>query len=193
MRAHFQGSAGNYFQPDDYLALLEECARRCADIGALPCIPPAPPSLLADGGEILNERTVETRLIKPLLGQLGLQEQRDWRRQVVVRMGRGEKVYPDYVLGLIDEPDHERAQIIIESKYRIATRKELLEAFRQGRSYALRLRAGRLVLAALEGVWLYRDDQGFSIDAAHHWTWHQVNDDRARRQLGDLLDDRPCR
>lgn len=188
VRAHFQGSAGKYFQPDDYLALLEECVRQGADIGRLPCIPPSPPSLMADGEEILSERAVETKLIEPLLAQLGLQEQRDWRRQIVVRMGRGEKVYPDYVLGLVEKLDQESAQIIIESKYRIATRKDLLEAFRQGRSYALRLRARRLVLAALEGVWLFDDEQGFALESARHWTWHQLADDGMQRQLREWLD-----
>lgn len=193
MRAHFQGCAGKYFQRDDYLALLDECARRGTDIGELPHIPPSPPSVLADGEEILNERAVEIRLIEPLLDQLGLQEQRDWRRQIVVRMGRGEKVYPDYVFGLIDKADQESAQIIIESKYRIATRKNLLEAFRQGPSYALRLRAKRLLLAALEGVWLFDDKQGFALDNARHWTWHQLASEAVRRQFRELLDYQPRR
>lgn len=129
----------------------------------------------------------ETNLIEPLLAQLGFIERRDWQRQVVVRMGRGEKVYPDYVLGLIDVPDQESAQIIIESKYRIATRKDLLEAFRQGRSYALRLQARRLVLAALEGVWLFDDKPSFTLDNVCHWSWQMLANDDARRQLRQLL------
>lgn len=188
VRAHFQGCSGKYFRPDDYLALLEECARRGGHVDELPRIPPSPPSALADGEEILNERAVEIRLIEPLLEQLGFREQRDWRRQVVVRMGRGEKVYPDYVFGLVEKIDQESAQIIIESKYRIATRKDLLEAFRQGRSYALRLRTRKLVLAALEGVWLFDDTQGFSLNNSRNWTWQQLADEPVRREFRELLD-----
>ncbi len=193
VRAHFQGSAGKYFRPDDYLALLDECARHGAETDALPRIPPSPHSLLPDGQEILNERAVETNLIEPLLEQLGFTEQRDWQRQVVVRMGRGEKVYPDYVLGLSSTLDQESAQIIIESKYRIATRKDLLEAFRQGRSYALRLQATQLVLAALEGLWLLDGKNGFSMEKARHWSWQQLASDETRRQLAQQLGYRPLR
>ena len=193
VRAHFQGCAGKYFPPDDYLALLDECARQGGDIAGLPRIPPSPPSLLADGEEIFSERAVETELIEPLLEQLGLQKQRDWCRQVVVRMGRGEKVYPDYVLGLVEKLDQESAQIIIESKYRIATQKDLQEAFRQGRSYALRLRARRLLLAALEGVWLFEDEQGFALECARHWTWHQLANNEEQWRFRELLGYQPCR
>lgn len=188
VRAHFQGCSGKYFLPDDYLALLDECARRGGKVNELPRIPPSPPVVLPDGEEILNERAVEIRLIEPLLDQLGFQEQRDWRRQIVVRMGRGEKVYPDYVFGLIEKTDQESAQIIIESKYRIATQKDLLEAFRQGRSYALRLRARRLVLAALEGVWLFDDRQGFSLDNGRNWTWQHLTNAAERKEFSKLLD-----
>lgn len=188
IRAHFQGCSGKYFRPDDYLALLDECARRGRLINELPRIPPSPPSILSDGEEILNERAVEICLIEPLLDQLGLQEQRDWRRQVVVRMGRGEKVYPDYVFGLVEKADEESAQIILESKFRIATRKDLQEAFRQGRSYALRLRARRLVLAALEGVWLFDDTQGFTLSNARNWTWQQLANALVRGEFRELLD-----
>lgn len=187
VRAHFQGCAGKYFPTGDYLALLEECARRGCAPDVLPRIPSPQPSLLANGEDLLDERAVETKLIEPLLEQLGFVDQRDWRRQVKVRMGRGEKVYPDYVLGLVDLPDQESAQVVLESKHRIATRKDLLEAFRQGRSYALRLRARKLVLAALEGVWLYDDEQGFALENVHHWTWYQLASEGARRQLRESL------
>lgn len=191
VRAHFQGCSGKYMPPDDYLALLDACASHGAEIDTLPRIAPGPSSLLAQGSEILNERAVETELLEPLLKQLGYQEDRHWQRQVVVRMGRGEKVYPDYVLGLVNKPDQESARVIIESKFRIATRKELLEAFRQGRSYALRLRACRLVLAALEGLWLFEDTQGFVLDNARHWNWQQLAGQEVQEELLHGLAYRP--
>jgi hypothetical protein len=185
VRAHFQGSSGKYFPADDYLALLKLCALHGAAINTLPRIPPSP--LLSVGQEILNERSVETELIEPLLKHLGFDEQRDWQRQVVVRMGRGEKVCPDYVIGFKSIPDQESARIIVESKYRIATRKDLLEAFRQGRSYALRLRASHLVLAALEGIWLITDSDGFALDNAQHWDWHALTGGDADLELRTLI------
>ena len=185
VRAHFQGSSGKYFSNDDYLALLELCASHGADTDKLPRIPPSP--LQSIGKEILNERSVETSLIEPLLKRLGFDEQRDWQRQIVVRMGRGEKVYPDYVIGFKDIPDQESASIVVESKYRIATRKDLLEAFRQGRSYALRLRATHLLLAALEGIWLISDNNGFAVDSARHWDWQALINGDADLELRTLI------
>ncbi len=175
VRAHFQGCAGKYFQPKDYPALLDELQRRNANIDALPrlAIPQLPK--LIDKDEILDERTVELRLIEPLLlNKLGYYDEQHWQRQIRVRMGRGEKVYPDYVIGYQGEKGEERAAIIVESKYRIATQKELFETFLQGRSYALRLRASWLMLAALEGVWLLGRQEDFSLESARHWSWEAL-------------------
>lgn len=173
--AHFQGCAGKYFPPVDYAALLEEVQRRGTDIGLFPRINiPALPALLGDEG-ILDERQVELRLIEPLLlNKLGYYEESHWRRQVRVRMGRGENVYPDYVIGYRGDRGEERADIIIESKYRIATQKELSEAFLQGRSYALRLQASWLLFGALEGVWLMSRTDDFKLQTALHWSWEEI-------------------
>lgn len=187
VRAHFQGCAGKYFRPEDYTAFLEIFTYHGCDINALPRIPPAPPSILIEGDRILNERAVELQLIEPLFGQLGFEAQRDWRRQVIIRMGRGEKVYPDYVFGLVETPDQESAQFIVEAKFRIATRKDLQEAFRQGRSYALRLQAKKLVVAALEGVWLFDGEAGFAAENFHQWRWEQLADAETRRLLSQML------
>lgn len=177
VRAHFQGCAGKYFRPIDYAALLKEFRRRGMEIDKLPRIltPRLPPSLV--GKEIANERDVEVNLIEPLLFRLGYRQECDWKRQVTVRMGRGEKVYPDYVIGLQAAPDQEHAQLIVESKFRIATLKDLNEAFSQGRSYALRLQARHLILAALEGVWLIDGNGGFCLQNIVHWNWEQLLDD----------------
>lgn len=188
VRAHFQGCAGKYFRPADYLALLEELAKRGMNIEVLPKMPAPIISFLDDGEDILNERTVETKLIEPLLDNLGLLPERDWKRQIRIRMGRGEKVYPDYVLGFKDTLDQEQAQIIIEAKYRIATHKALLEAFRQGRSYALRLGAQKLVLAALEGIWLIENKESFSLDKAQHWSWLTLSNNESRHEFSRQLD-----
>lgn|GEM_PF-6541460 len=47
--------------------------------------------------EIKNERDVEIYLLEPLLEKLGYSQQ-DWKRQLKVRMGRREKIIPDYVI-----------------------------------------------------------------------------------------------
>ena len=46
-----------------------------------------------------NQRDVKVQLVDPLLRRAGL-ESGDWVRQLAVRMGRGERVYPDYAIGV---------------------------------------------------------------------------------------------
>ncbi|MDO8262079.1 MAG: hypothetical protein Q7T21_02530, partial [Gallionella sp.] len=175
VRACFQGCAGRYFRPIDYAALLEEIQRRGMDISGFPLIHiPALP-FLPSGNDILDERQVELQLIEPLLlNKLGYHEASHWQRQVRVRMGRGEKVYPDYLIGYRGVKGEERAEIVIESKYRIATQKELFETFLQGRSYALRLQAPWLLLASLEGIWLLSRTDDFKLESALHWSWEKL-------------------
>ncbi|MDP1756588.1 MAG: hypothetical protein Q8L38_03960, partial [Pseudohongiella sp.] len=78
------------------------------------------------------------------------------------------------VIGYRGDKGDERAEIVIESKYRIATQKELFETFLQGRSYALRLQAPWLVLAVLEGVWWLSRTDDFRLESALHWSWEKV-------------------
>lgn len=174
VRAHFQGCAGKYLPTNDYLALREMCMLQGSDINKLPSLESVIFPALASGRDILSEREVEEALVEPLLKRLGYEPGRDWQRQVRVRMGRGEKVFPDYVIGLTGALDQERANLVVESKFRISTAKDLRETFLQGRSYAIRLRAKVLVLAALEGIWVMSDDGEFSLSKADHWSWAQL-------------------
>lgn len=175
VRACFQGCAGRYFRPIDYAAMLEEMQRHGTDISRLPRIHITALPDMPTGEVILDERQVELQLIEPLLlNKLGYQEASHWQRQVRVRMGRGEKVYPDYLIGYRGGKGEERAEIVIESKYRIATQKELFETFLQGRSYALRLQASWLLLAALEGVWLLSKTDDFKLESALEWSWEKL-------------------
>lgn len=187
VRAHFQGCAGKYFPSNDYLALLDECEKHGANLSQLPKLASLTFPALSNGNEIGSEREVEQELIEPLLSRLGYEPDRHWQRQVRVRMGRGEKFYPDYVIGLRGAVDQERADVVVESKFRIATRKDLQEAFRQGRSYAVRLRARTLILAALEGIWVISDDGEFSLASARQWNWLQLADEVCFQQLREHL------
>jgi len=170
VRARFQGCAGQYFRDVDYQALLDLLASRGVDVASLPRITRA--------GEdqeltLMNERDVEIHLIEPFLRSLGYVES-DWTRQLRLRMGRGDRVFPDYVIGAKLEVGEERGRLVIESKYRISTQKELREAWIQGRSYALRLEAEWLVLAALEGIWLLSSKGGFRIETALVFRWSEL-------------------
>lgn len=94
VRAHFQGAGGKPFPLEDYLVLLEMLKRKGCDTSVLP-VPP--PHAFAFGERLQNERDVEAQLVEPLLTQLGYSTSQ-WLRQMPLRMGRGERNYPDYAV-----------------------------------------------------------------------------------------------
>jgi hypothetical protein len=69
-----------------------------------------------------------------------------------VKMGRGERNYPDYCFGANPVRGEETAKMILESKYEIKTQKELLDAYFQTKSYAMRLQVEKFAIAAREGI-----------------------------------------
>lgn len=96
---------------------------------------------------------MELRLLEPLLAEHGL-DATQWQRQYPLRMGRGERIYPDYIVGLTGTRGEESAHAILEAKLTIGNHKQLHEAFLQARSYAERLRAEVVALVAVQGVWV---------------------------------------
>jgi hypothetical protein len=89
-------------------------------------------------------------------------------------MGRGERNFPDYAIEANPKRGEESATFLIETKYEIATKKQHDEAYLQGKSYALRLQANAFLLAAKEGIWLYRLSDGFSTENYQHWNWKEI-------------------
>lgn len=172
VRAHFQGASGTAFTVKEYAIIGALLQNKGFDISTLP-LPPAVEEFL--NATLINERDVELALVEPLLMRLGFTEQ-DWIRQLPVRMGRGERNFPDYVLGGDPCPGEERAVALIECKFDIETKKDLKEAFLQAKSYALRLQSAVLALAARRGFWLFcRRDDGFSVDHFTFKTWSELS------------------
>ena len=170
VRAHFQGAGGRPFPLEDYLVVLEILKRKGCETSSLP-IPP--PHAFAFGERLQNERDVEIQLVEPLLTHMGYSAD-DWLRQMPLRMGRGERNYPDYAVEPNPTRGEESAGFLIETKYEISTKQQLEDAFIQGKSYALRLQARAFMLAAKEGIWLYRQANGFSAERGLHWTWQDI-------------------
>jgi len=185
VRAHFQNSSGKEITRQEYDALLRMFESKGFDTGPLPKLQEV--SLGLDPTELERESDVEEKLLEPLLEKLGLKK-RDWRRQVPLRMGRGIRVYPDYVLGLRGDRGDESARAIIEAKLRISGPRDLDEAFSQAASYAARLRAEVLCLCAAEGLWLYRRENGrFRRSTVKEVRWSDVGEPAVLRELGELL------
>jgi hypothetical protein len=100
-----------------------------------------------------NERDVEIILIEPFLKELDYKKH-DWVRQLPVRMGRGERNFPDYAF-LSNKKDNEDAFMLIEAKYWIKNNRELEDTFKQVRSYGLRLSSKILIIADKDAIWIY--------------------------------------
>ncbi len=172
VRAHFQGASGTPFSTEEYTAICDLLCSKGSDSSQLP---PAPAVEEFLDFNLENEHAVEQMLVEPLLKRLGFEEN-DWIRQFPVRMGRGERNFPDYVLGGDPSLGEEKAVAIIECKFEIITKKELREAFIQAKSYALRLQSAVLALAARRGLWVFRRrDDGFSLDHFLFKTWKELS------------------
>jgi hypothetical protein len=171
VRAHFQGTSGTASSVGNHEALREMANRKAGRDLKLPDPPQVHehPAL-----QLQSERDVETGLLEPLLARLGFGPT-DWIRQFRIRLGRREKIIPDYVLGGDERPGEQTAVAIIECKLDIETSKQLNTDFGQARSYANALSCDVLVLAARRGIWVFRRRQeGFSKENFEFKTWNEL-------------------
>lgn len=171
VRAHFQGCGGMPFSVAEYCAIRDMARAKGFDVSVLP---EPPEALCLPDVSLSCERDVEAHLVEPLLHALGFSDS-DWKYQFRIRMGRGERNVPDYVLGADAAPGKESGVALIESKLDISNGKERREAFFQAKSYALRLQADTLVLAARQGVWVFkRDRRSFDESLCAFRNWKEI-------------------
>ena len=134
--------------------------------------------------KILNERDVETKLLEPLLEKLGFTHQ-DWQRQLKVKIGRNERIIPDYVIFPRLERMNETGYWVWEAKHSIANSGQLANDFNQAKSYALRLQCQGLTLASKEGIWTCLNP--FNFEEVKFWTWHQIQELETFNQIFSFL------
>jgi len=187
VKANLQGASGKVLTHGEYERLLQMMAVKSD-------LPAGTPHFIAQEAVDLtllgNERDVEVQLVEPLLRRAGL-EASDWVRQLPVRMGRGERVYPDYAIGLTGVAPEQRVQALVEVKYRAAGERDWREAFLQARSYGLRLGARVIVTAAAEGVRIYpRRNDDFDFSRGEPYLWSQLQEGDVLRKLGRFFSGR---
>lgn len=173
IRANFQGPSSKApLSFEEYQAIVALMVEQGQDCSSLPVIQTPPAQVEVD---LENERDVEIQLIEPLLARLGYQD-KDWIRQMPIRMGRGERNYPDYAIGATLGRGKESAHMIIESKYQLSSRRDFEEAFLQAKSYAVRLQCEAMTLAAREGIWIFqKSGNTFEIEHHAHRSWGELN------------------
>jgi len=172
IKGHMQGASGKPFTVREYQAILEIMMAKGQDISILPKIDYIDelPSL-----DLIDERSIEENLVEPLLQRLGYSKN-DWIRQMPVRMGRRERIYPDYAFGVHNKKGEESAKMILETKFSLSTHRLLTDAYYQAKSYALRLKAKVMLLASKEGLWIFqRKNDDFHIDNFIHKNWNELN------------------
>ncbi len=168
IRANLQGPSGKPFTVEEYDAVLAIMAKKGQDISLLP----RPKTVyLLPSTELRNERDVEVNLIEPLLKELGYTD-KDWLRQMPLRMGQGEKFFPDYAFAPQTKRGEERADMVLEAKFTIPGDKAFREAYAQAVSYGYRLQVKVFMLAAREGLWVFgRKQQAFSSERFSFYNW----------------------
>jgi len=171
VKSHMQGISGVPCSVDEYNEIINIAKKKGHDISKLPVVKNPQLSTTA---EINNERDVEIYLLEPLLNRLGFTE-KDWIRQMSLRMGRGERVYPDYAIKPNTKRGEESAEFIWEAKYRITNPKRLFDDFSRAKSYALRLNSSGLGLVSLEGIWLSSKQDKFMYKNLKKYSWEEIN------------------
>lgn len=172
VKANMQGVAGRPCTREEYEALLALLRQKGADISRLPALPQAAarPDI-----PLACERDVEKHLLEPFLKQLGLTEN-DWIRQMPLRMGRGVRYYPEYVIHAETGRGNEKGAFICEAKFRIASERQLREDFSQALSYARRLDCRGLLLASCEGIWLAFAKDDYVFEKMEAFDWQALSD-----------------
>ena len=171
IKANMQGINGRVIEKNYYDRIIELLASKGVAIESLPQLTN---DFVADVA-LKNEKDVELCLLEPLLIKLGYSEA-DWKRQFKLRMGRGDRVYPDYVIFPNEDRNNESGYWVWEAKFSIANSKQLEEDFGQAKSYALRLNCKGLCLISREGVWVSEAKENFDFSKVSYWSWEQIGD-----------------
>ena len=171
VKSHMQGIAGTPCTKEEYEEIKKMLKSKGFNVSLLP-------QLISVGLESqvdpADEKEVEEELLEPLLKKLGFTE-KDWKRQISVRMGRGQYVYPDYVIFPKTKKGEESGNFIWEAKFSIPHKNQLKYDFCQAKSYAMRLGTDGLGLVSREGVWLSFQKDGYMFEKIITYSWADIN------------------
>jgi hypothetical protein len=178
VRQNMQGINGTVIEKKYYDRILYLLSQKGFDISVLPRLDD-----LAFGSDLspTNEKEVEVSLLEPLLIKLGY-HQLDWVRQLKLKIGRGEKIIPDYVLLLDRKNEDYSAFWVWEAKYSIIKDQELKDAFIQAKSYAQRLTAKGFGIVSREGVWIANEIH-VEQKNLQFYSWNDLNNENSFHRL----------
>lgn len=184
IRARFQGRSGSELRIEEYNAICEMAKKKGFDVSQLPA---APEPIKLPNVEIQNERDVEEKLLEPLLAKLGFDEE-DWERQVSLKVGRKDRVIPDYALLPSRSGKNISAKAMIEAKHNVVSEKDRNDASDQARSYAKLLGVSRMGIVAKQGIWIYMTGDGnFDRARGEAFDWSDIEQPERFARLVDLI------
>lgn len=187
VRKNFQGVNGYPFTSNDYERLLDLIEKKGTELNILPQVYSP---VFEHNTSLKTERDVEISIIEPFLKELGYSEE-NWVRQLTVRMGRGERNFPDYAFLSKEEKGYEIANMLIEAKLWIRNNKELEDTFKQVYSYGLRLSAKIIVIADKQAIWIYeRHNDSFDRTKYIKKFWKELEQpdifNRIKKSIGKI-------
>lgn len=172
IKKNFQGVNGWTVSGDDYKHFLDIWKEKGCDISKLPKLyaPKLPKDIV-----IKNEYEVYSKLVDPMLKDMGWEKKVDYDDQVAFKAGRGSVKRPDYCLHLEGKGVEKRAKVIIEAKFYMKNVHEINENFDQGFSYAKWGNAQVLVLCDKEQILVYERQHGsFDRNQFKKFYWGEV-------------------
>lgn len=180
VKKNMQGINGVELRPSEYNHIVELTG---ADVPKL--------EYIASNGDGIyeNEKAVEEKLIKPLIGRLGYSEE-EYVQQMYVEIGNhNHALIPDFVLHPESSKGHYSGEVIIEAKRSITSVKQLTEVKSQARSYAKLLATKYAVIAAQEKVWVMSAKDDYT-ECVFEETWDSLENADVFYELNRLIGNR---
>lgn len=180
VRKNLQGVNGWEMSNKDYQEILRIVQTKGYDTSRFPTLY-APKITHVN---IKLEKDVEEQLLIPLLNSMGMT---DYMRQVPLRAGRGERIFPDFALHCTKTENGYIAKVLIEAKLSMRNKKEVYAAFQQANSYAHLMESPVIILCDREMLLIYTNEEGFNRNRYKKFFWEDMEDPDNFNELRKII------
>ena len=111
----------------------------------------------------------------------------DYMRQVPLRAGCGERIYPDFAVHCTKTDNGYIAKVLIEAKLSMRNKKEVYAAFQQANSYAHLLEAPIIILCDKEMLLVYTNENGFNRNRYKRFFWEDMENPDSFNELRQII------
>lgn len=180
VRKNFQGVNGWEMSNRDYQEILRMIQTKGCDTSKFPTLyaPKITPT------DIKLEKDVEEKQLIPLLHSMGIT---DYMRQIPLRAGRGERIFPDFALHCTKTENGYIAKVLIEAKLSMRNKKDVYSAFQQANSYAHLMEASIIILCDKEMLLVYTNENGFNRNRYKKFFWGDMENPDKFNELKSII------